>query len=240
MPILERASLAYARIGWLVNRMKLRRFDPASVAALDGHTEEITAFAFDAYRGSLAPRQSRWEFQWFVDEVARRRPRTVVEIGTSRGGSLLGLCRAAADDATVVSVDIPAGLGGSGYPRWKEDVLHAFAKPGQDLHLVRADSAERTTVERVAEILDGRPLDLLFIDGDHSYEGVRADWEGYSPMVGPGGVAILHDVLPNPWNPSVEVDAFWEDRLADSAHTRVVRDPGDMRRFGFGVVEFPA
>lgn len=240
MPILERTSLAFARIGWIVNRVKLRRFDPATVAALDGHTEEVTAFAFEAYGGALAPRQSRWEFRWFVDEVARRRPSTVVEIGTSRGGSLLGLCRAAPDEATIVSVDIPAGLGGSGYPRWKEHVLASFAKPGQDLHLVRADSSDPATAERVSEILDDRPLDLLFIDGDHSYEGVRADWDAYSPMVGPGGVAILHDVLPNPWNPSVEVDAFWEDHLADSAHTRVVRDPGDMDRFGFGIVEVPA
>jgi predicted O-methyltransferase YrrM len=36
-------------------------------------------------------------------------------------------------------------------------------------------------------------LDLLFIDGDHSYEACRSDWDRYAPLLRPGGVAILHD-----------------------------------------------
>ena len=40
----------------------------------------------------------------------------------------------------------------------------------------------------------GEPLDLLFIDGDHSYDGVRADFELYGRLVRPGGLIALHDV----------------------------------------------
>lgn len=36
-------------------------------------------------------------------------------------------------------------------------------------------------------------IDLLFIDGDHSYDGCRADWDGFSPLVNPGGVVVIHD-----------------------------------------------
>ena len=36
-------------------------------------------------------------------------------------------------------------------------------------------------------------IDFLFIDGDHSYEGIRADWEGWSSFVAPEGVVCLHD-----------------------------------------------
>jgi len=37
------------------------------------------------------------------------------------------------------------------------------------------------------------PIDLLFIDGDHTYEGVKHDWEAFSPHVKPFGVVVFHD-----------------------------------------------
>jgi predicted O-methyltransferase YrrM len=45
-------------------------------------------------------------------------------------------------------------------------------------------------------------IDLIFIDGDHSYEGVKADWEGFRPFLKEFGLAVFHDTLwdlrPNP------------------------------------------
>jgi predicted O-methyltransferase YrrM len=38
-------------------------------------------------------------------------------------------------------------------------------------------------------------IDILFIDGDHSYEGAKADWSGFKPFVNPFGVVIFHDTL---------------------------------------------
>ena len=38
------------------------------------------------------------------------------------------------------------------------------------------------------------PIRLLFIDGDHSYEGCRRDFELWSPFVVPGGIIAFHDV----------------------------------------------
>lgn len=37
------------------------------------------------------------------------------------------------------------------------------------------------------------PAEFLFIDGDHSWEGIRTDWESWSGRVGVGGVIALHD-----------------------------------------------
>lgn len=36
-------------------------------------------------------------------------------------------------------------------------------------------------------------LDLLFIDGDHSYDGVKADWESYKHFLQPGSIVVFHD-----------------------------------------------
>lgn len=38
-----------------------------------------------------------------------------------------------------------------------------------------------------------KPIDVLFIDGDHTYKGVKDDWDNFSPFVKPGGWVVLHD-----------------------------------------------
>lgn len=38
-----------------------------------------------------------------------------------------------------------------------------------------------------------KTLDLLFIDGDHSYEGVKADWKAYKHFLRPGSIVVFHD-----------------------------------------------
>ncbi len=41
----------------------------------------------------------------------------------------------------------------------------------------------------------GGPIRLLLIDADHSYAGVRRDFELWSPLVAPGGLIVFHDYL---------------------------------------------
>lgn len=39
----------------------------------------------------------------------------------------------------------------------------------------------------------GQPVDWIFIDGDHSYEGLRADWTAWRDKIAPDGIVALHD-----------------------------------------------
>ena len=41
-------------------------------------------------------------------------------------------------------------------------------------------------------------VDFVFINGDHSYDGLRADWEGWSGLIAPGGSIALHDSRSSP------------------------------------------
>lgn len=50
---------------------------------------------------------------------------------------------------------------------------------------------------------------FLFIDGDHNYESVKADFELYSPLVKPSGVIVLHDVCH--LADTVTVKPLWEE-----------------------------
>jgi len=55
--------------------------------------------------------------------------------------------------------------------------------------------------------------DFLFIDGDHSYGGVKKDFEMYSPLVKKGGLIVFHDIIyvSNDVNAPVQVKFLWDE-----------------------------
>lgn len=57
--------------------------------------------------------------------------------------------------------------------------------------LLCGDSKDPQTLEKVRTI--SPYVDMLFIDGDHTYEGVAADWSLYHRLVRPGGLIAFHD-----------------------------------------------
>jgi hypothetical protein len=54
------------------------------------------------------------------------------------------------------------------------------------------DSKHKLTLEQLQRRLGGRPIDLLFIDGDHAYAGVKSDYEMYGPLT--KHIIALHDI----------------------------------------------
>jgi len=96
------------------------------------------------------------------------------------------------------------------------------------LYLIRGDSHDSRTLERVKKILGGEELDFLFIDGDHTYEGVRRDFEMYSPLVRRGGVVAFHDVVPGSPEYVGGVPRFWNEIKSKYNYLEVVKrlEPG--------------
>ena len=58
-------------------------------------------------------------------------------------------------------------------------------------------SHDTSSVEKVDKILESEKLDLLFIDGDHTYKSVLCDWLLYKNFVSKGGVIAFHDCVGN-------------------------------------------
>jgi len=174
------------------------------------------------------------EIRELLELVSEAPPRAVLEIGTARGGTLCLLTRVAAPDALVISVDLPEGPFGGGYPAWKSPLYRSFAGPGQRVELIRGDSAAPQTRDRVERLLADRSLDLLLIDGDHSYRGVRRDFETYAPLVRPGGMVVFHDVHPGPAERVGGVPEFWRQIREDHRHREILAS-GEHPGFGLGV-----
>lgn len=162
--------------------------------------DEVSALDFACrwrfWRESITPAQVRVEFASLLELVKSRQPRIILEIGTYNGGSLFCFTRVARDDAHIISIDLPGGLYGRGYPPWRKRLYRAFPLLGQKLTLLRVDSHASETVEKIRSLLQGRKIDFLFIDGDHSYEGVRQDFLNYRDLVSDNGLIALHDIVP--------------------------------------------
>lgn len=213
---LLRLGTAIARYGWPTFRLARR--------AITEH-------------GAL---QRTWELMSLVGEVRRLSPRTVVEIGTHRGGTLYCWAAAAHPRAQLVSIDIPNPAEGIGATEEDYARLRPFLAPGQTLTCLRSDSHAAETREALLRALEGRPVDFLWIDGDHSYAGVRRDFELYAPLVRPGGLIAFHDIHPNPDFPGNQVHPFWDEVRHRYAHRELVDQdhPGGVG-MGIGILLQP-
>jgi len=174
-------------------------------------TEALVSLAFDRFLGVIRPLQVRSEVLALLNVLKDAPLRRILEIGTADGGTLFLFCRMATDDAQIISMDLPGGRFGGGYPAWKTRLYEAFALPGQRLELLRADSHDAAALDEVRDLLDGEELDFLFIDGDHTYAGVRKDFEMYGPLVKNGGLIALHDIAEHPARAAGDAHRFWAE-----------------------------
>lgn len=172
----------------------------------------------------IAPIQVPEEILELLKLVKSQQPKTILEIGTARGGTLFLFSRVVPKDAFIVSLDLPGGNFGGGYPWWKIPLYKSFAKDKQKINLVREDSHNEKTLEKTKEILGDRKLDFLFIDGDHTYNGVKKDFELYSPLVKSGGIIAFHDIVPHPIESNCEVSKFWNEIKKKYEHKEFVED----------------
>jgi cephalosporin hydroxylase len=201
-------------------------------------------YSFEYASISIRPWQVRSEIAALLELVQQRRPKVVLEIGTASGGTLFLFARMAAEDATLISIDLRKGKFGGGYPLWRVPFYHGFASDRQTVKLVRGDSHSGEVRERVSSLLGGRPVDVLFIDGDHTYEGVKSDFNGYTPLVANRGLIALHDIVPGTLEASTggdkellvgEVPQFWQELRDRFVFSELVEDWA-QGAFGIGVL----
>jgi len=181
---------------------------------------------------SLSPWQAPAELLEVARLVKAQRPKTVLEIGSAKGGTLFVWCQMADPQATVVSIDLPGGAFGGGYEGDRIPIMRRLKQNQQRLHLLRADSHRYETRHQVEEILKNGKIEFLFIDGDHSYEGVKQDFEMYSPLVRSGGIIGFHDIVEAPLATGGEVSRFWNEIRPRFRHRELV---ADRTHAGYGI-----
>ncbi|WP_112310932.1 glycosyltransferase [Pseudogemmobacter bohemicus] len=120
-------------------------------------------------------------------------PRLVVELGVHKGDSLLSMASSIRDlgqTGRVIGIDTWGGDDHAGHydgDAILPDLMRRAAQFGPSLTLLRA-----TFAEALAGFADGS-IDLLHIDGLHTYEAVRADFTAWRPKLSSRGVVLFHD-----------------------------------------------
>jgi predicted O-methyltransferase YrrM len=146
--------------------------------------------------GLIPPRTMHSAQDAAVLLTAARAARRVVEIGVYEGASALTLLDAVGPGCELHLID-PFGRrpdalpGGWGAHEWatRRVVSRGARRRGPDAARVCIHVA----LSHEVAASWSQPVDLVFIDGDHTREGCELDWTAWSPFVRPGGFVVFHD-----------------------------------------------
>lgn len=128
------------------------------------------------------------------DLVRFVKPKTIVELGTHFGASFFSFCQGVKDGgiaATCFAVDT-----------WKGD-NHTGPYSGGVFHIVEKTSRDyyddmsvllRTTFDEAVTKFEDETIDILHIDGYHTFEAVNHDYNTWLPKLAKNGVVLFHDI----------------------------------------------
>jgi cephalosporin hydroxylase len=133
------------------------------------------------------------EIKGLAEFVAGIKPHNIMEIGSDRGGTFFLWSQIAT--GKKISLDLPGGPFSSRGMTLEQNRQIAEAMPtwAEGVHVLRCDSHTPEAVQGVFNILGDEKLDFLFIDGDHTYEGVKKDYFVYRQFVRSSGWIAFHD-----------------------------------------------
>lgn len=201
-----------------------------AVADVDG----CLAVIQEHFPGGLT--QLRSEITSFVEYARRSSPATLLEIGSATSGNAFLLAQTLPSLEQMICLDLHVR---------NRHQLRALTRSDVDVRVVDGSSHRAEALDAVRSALGGRPLDLLFIDGDHSFGGVFLDFFLYRDLVRPGGLIAFHDIVPDDrlrsGEPRLgayvgEVPALWA-RLKGFFPTQEFVESWEQEGLGIGVVE---
>jgi hypothetical protein len=126
--------------------------------------------------------------------VSELKPDLLVELGTHWGNSYFTFCQAveeARHSTVCYAVDTWKGDRQAGF---YDDRVYQLVKGYNQSHYSRFSYLLRSTFNEAAAQFSDNSIDLLHIDGLHTYEAVKEDYETWSTKVRDGGVILFHDI----------------------------------------------
>ena len=203
----------------------------------NGYTAQTAInLIFSSRAKYLRPWQHMSEILELAKLIDERKPETILEIGTARGGTLLLSALLADPEALILSIDLQYGMYGGGYPDWKIPLYKSFRQYNQQIELIQGDSHSAAVREQLERALDGRKIDYLFIDGDHTYDGVKQDFEMYKQFLSDDAFVAFHDIVSDKAPvPDHFVSVYWNDIKNSYPHKEFIQDPAQSKS-GLGVL----
>lgn len=145
--------------------------------------------------------QHQPELNWLLERIAGAR--SILEIGSAQGHTLSLMAMAAANGARIVSID--AGLA-------QGTLAETIGKLSAAGYAARGFVGDSHSGAAIRFARENGPYDFIFIDGDHDYDGVAADWNNYGFL---GRMVGFHDIA----HPHHDVSRLWQGIKNDGYKT---------------------
>ena len=159
--------------------------------------------------------QNPIEIQKFSEFFVSLNCKNVLEIGTFLGGTFYTMCKLSNTDGKKISIDCPDVIvPGSEVVKQKHNQIDEYlVKFAKNVVIIRDNSKSEECFQKLEKELQGESLDFIFIDGDHTYEGVKSDFTNYKKYLKDGGYIAFHhiDYLSSTISIGCEVYKFWNE-----------------------------
>ncbi|MCX7068400.1 MAG: class I SAM-dependent methyltransferase [Methylococcales bacterium] len=127
---------------------------------------------------------------WVTQEVS---PKIFVELGTHYGHSYFSFCQAVAETGISTKCYAVDTWQGDEHSEYYNDEVFAQVDAYHQEHYVGFSRLLRMTFDDAATYFADESIELLHIDGLHTYEAVRHDFETWLPKLASGAVVMFHD-----------------------------------------------
>lgn len=164
------------------------------------------------------------EFEQLLALFYIENPRRILEIGVKNGGTLYHWIKSSSPGAVVVAVDEAKQVNAYYHAKqWADEA-------DVELHFIVGDSHDPDIVRQVNAL---GPFDFVFIDGDHTYDGVNQDWENY----GDSPIVAFHDIVPHYEEANTGAALLWQQikKITTEPTYEFVKD-WNQQECGIGVV----
>ena len=159
--------------------------------------------------------QNRPEITGAAEFFKSMNVKNFMEIGTDQGGTF-AIWSKLSEDGIRISLDLPHGT--YGVDTYDVNQRDAHLKSlGSNVRMIHGDSHSEEMQSLISSLLKEGELDFLFIDGDHTYEGVKKDYEDYKKYVKSGGWIGFHDIKDTEFhrNANCRVDILWNELVGE-------------------------
>jgi len=170
-------------------------------------------------------KEAKQYFKFLLKHFGNRQV-SFVEIGVLKGGNFVLT-------GHLLNTLIGVGVDNGSYRLQDEfDAKHSVAAlmPRFPYKILLGDSHATQIRETVVSIRDN--FDLIYIDGDHSYKGVKQDFDIYAPLANENGVIVFHDIV----NIKTGVPKFWEEVKSRRKHLEFIHKETEEALAGIGVI----
>lgn len=180
--------------------------------------------------------QNEFELRSFIEFLILNGVSRYLEIGARHGDTFHEIMTHLPVGSVGVAVDYPGALWGTVSSRSAlTDVNEDLLALGYDTQTLFGDSTNAQVVKAIHAL---GPFDAILIDGDHTYKGVKADWDHYRDLA---PIVAFHDIVGTGQmekvrkNP-VEVPILWNEIRTSGDYPAVVEFIDIDSKMGIGVV----